>query len=653
MSGGLETRPEGVFDESTRKPTDRFWLIPFVVAVIAFFVVTGLAGSSGSLKGLANNRRNLTDGPTCGFDSNVLDLPYVLYVDERDCARKNRSLSECKEPWICVKECPKGLFDVTSCTSSNFPVLKENMLCQSESVKKSVINCDTMSKAVQLNKCAAYFNGTEELFDYCHSLGVKEVPAGDESSMEFEVELGSLFKRVAPSFLLAILVAIVVSFFFIITLKWSAAFVFWGFASLVLALIAVMIISFGVVLGSAAQHAKTQQEADEVKKGLYMYCAIFGLMFLAFVALLYFFRKKIRCGIEIVKESSRAVTCSYASVFFPLLPFLIRAVIGLTLIFGVIMLAMTRSNVYSVSGSLSSSDCVCNATYNVGGSCLPEKFNKDCHSSTGEICEVAVCQLDEQAVPATNGPFIIILLFCGMWIVSFVQANTKMVLAHVYGNWYWNWNQEFIPSGAVCTAMGKIFGNHMGTAALGSLIITLCRLLKSLLERRDRNRGEGMAAMIMYIIGECVRFCAQALLTLIEFVSAKAFVVCAIMGTTFWGSVKGVSQVMLKDIPLVVATEYVGDIILFVCKFVAALASAGLFYALAPFTDDEHFIIVIFAIIIFIFAYDLASVLLTAYDVAIDTILVCGLQDYLHNKAEKAYFQSETLNELLLQKNTA
>lgn len=199
-----------------------------------------------------------------------------------------------------------------------------------------------------------------------------------------------------------------------------------------------------------------------------------------------------------------------------------------------------------------------------------------------------------------------------------------------------------------------LYRNHTGTAAFGSLIITICRILKSLLNSRERSEGEGgIGAVIMRIIGEIVRACAQVLLDIIEFVSDKAFVCCAIMGTDFWESVKGVSKIMVKDIPLVVATEYVGDIILFVCKFVAALASSGLFYVLAPFKDDEKWITIVFAIVIFVFAYDLASILLTAYDVAIDTLLVCGLHDYMHNKAEKAYFQSETLNELLLQKNTA
>lgn len=43
-----------------------------------------------------------------------------------------------------------------------------------------------------------------------------------------------------------------------------------------------------------------------------------------------------------------------------------------------------------------------------------------------------------------------------MWIVAFIQANAKMILGHVFGNWYWNFNRQFIPSNAVIVGMGKI-----------------------------------------------------------------------------------------------------------------------------------------------------------------------------------------------------
>lgn len=175
-------------------------------------------------------------------------------------------------------------------------------------------------------------------------------------------------------------------------------------------------------------------------------------------------------------------------------------------------------------------------------------------------------------------------------------------------------------------------------------------MLKSALNKREGTNTSGIGAVIAAVVVEMLRCCLQAALELMEFVSNKAFVICAIMGTGFWDSVKAVSKIMLKDIPLVIATEYVGDIILFVCKFVAAILSAALFYFSSPFKGDEVYITVILTFVIFVFAYDLSSVLLTAYDVAIDTLLICTLQDYMHSGTEKSYFQSATLNELLLKK---
>uniref|UniRef100_A0A336MPG2 Choline transporter-like protein n=1 Tax=Culicoides sonorensis TaxID=179676 RepID=A0A336MPG2_CULSO len=640
--------PDGIFDESSRKPTDKFWLIPFIVTIISFIVVGVLAATSDGFDGVANQQLN---GPTCGFDSNVLENHKSLYVDQRDCRMSNQSGFTCPQPFICVKSCPVGSFDSSSCTASNFPNLKEKLVCQSEEVQKRINNCDELQKAVQLKECAAWYNETQDVFGFCISADSENTKDILDFS-DFKSTLAEL-KKVIPILLFAILIAIVISFIFIVTLKWAAGFVFWSFVSIImLGLVGSMIAS--VVFLSKNIEDQPPQKAADAKTMLYASLIILSVILLVFILLLWCCRRKIKCGIEIVKESSRAVTCSFSSIIFPIFPFIIRAVLVLLTIFFLVMAITIQRNEYSVHGELENPDCKChNFGYSTGGACLPEQFNKDCHTSTGAMCERAVCKLDLQETSNTAIFYCIVIVFSAMWLIAFIQANTKMILAHVFGNWYWNYNQEFIPSSAIFTAMSKIFGNHTGTAAFGSLIITICRILKSLLSKRGSENGQDIGAIIMRVITEMIRACAQVLLDIIEFVSDKAFVCCAIMGTDFWNSVKAVSKIMAKDIPLVVATEYVGNIILFVCKFVAALLSALLFYILSPFKDDQVWITIFIAIVIFVFAYDLADILLTAYDVAIDTLLICGLQDYNQNKTEKAYFQSETLNELLLKKDTA
>lgn len=101
-------------------------------------------------------------------------------------------------------------------------------------------------------------------FGYCHSKTVKDSgKSGDYA--EFQLDIGEIFRKIAPSFALAIVIAVVVSFFFIITLKWSAAFVFWGFVGVVMTLLAGIIIAIGVVIGTAANNAKDKKAAEQAK----------------------------------------------------------------------------------------------------------------------------------------------------------------------------------------------------------------------------------------------------------------------------------------------------------------------------------------------------------------------------------------------------
>lgn len=153
---------------------------------------------------------------------------------------------------------------------------------------------------------------------------------------------------------------------------------------------------------------------------LYIYLGFALFFFFIFIILLYCFRRKIKCGIEIVKESSRAVTCSYSSVFFPLIPFILRAIVALTLIFAVIMALLIRTNFYSVHGSLSTSDCKCNNSgYTENGVCMPEQFNKDCRTSTGEICQTTICKLDEQVESSTSTFYIVSLCYSNRLMFSY------------------------------------------------------------------------------------------------------------------------------------------------------------------------------------------------------------------------------------------
>lgn len=140
---------------------------------------------------------------------------------------------------------------------------------------------------------------------------------------------------------------------------------------------------------------------------------------------------------------------------FPILPYISRAIFLILTGAVIIKAYLIFDNNYKVSGSVSR-ECVCSNNYYVGDVCTPKQFNNDCKSVSGGVCSSLYCGLDEQVEPLYPKFIIALVAFTGMWMIAFIQANTKMILAHVFGNWYWNWNKSEIPSNAVPDAIVKV-----------------------------------------------------------------------------------------------------------------------------------------------------------------------------------------------------
>lgn len=224
----------------------------------------------------------------------------------------------------------------------------------------------------------------------------------------------------------------------------------------------------------------------------------------------------------------------------------------------------------------------------------------------------------------------------------------------------------------------------MGTAALGSLVITICRILRMLLrEKKDNTEDHSPGAVITRCIMQCCKWLIENFLKLIEYISDRALVICSLHGTAFWASVKRVSKLFSKDIPLVFAVEYVSNIVLGVCYLVvAAVVSAIAFVIVSEMSIARDPLSVLLVLLtVFIISCDLSRVLFTSYDIAIDTILACTskCKDNLQNRstikrlicsfilfilvedwfgakiqlAQHRYFESDVLNNLLKEPGAA
>lgn len=113
------------------------------------------------------------------------------------------------------------------------------------------------------------------MFGACYSRAKSRKSSDGVDVMEMNVTFGEAVLALIPSFLYAIIIAAVVSFFFILTLKWSAAYVFWGFVGVIIVGLTGLLI--GVVI--------TVLNGDALKQenGYVSSCSVSALFFCNFV----------------------------------------------------------------------------------------------------------------------------------------------------------------------------------------------------------------------------------------------------------------------------------------------------------------------------------------------------------------------------------
>lgn len=96
----------------------------------------------------------------------------------------------------------------------------------------------------------------------------------------------------------------------------------------------------------------------------------------------------------------------------------------------------------------------------------------------------------------------------------------------------------------------------MGTAAIGSLIITIHRLLQVLInavKRKPKESDDVTAGTIT----ECFSCCCKSLVEIIESLNQNAYVMTAVHGTDFFTSAKDAFNLIMRNIVKVAVTTTV------------------------------------------------------------------------------------------------
>lgn len=330
---------------------------------------------------------------------------------------------------------------------------------------------------------------------------------------------------------------------------------------------------------------------DEIKVATYSSYALYALGGLL-VLLFLFMRKRIQLAMGCVKEASKAIMDMPLIVLFPVLQ-------GLG--FMVFMIAWT---VYAVN--------------------IASMGEFDTQEFAAGSIQVTVRTFEFSDFVKKCGWY---MLFCFFWSGQFILAMGEIIFAMAVAKWYFARDKSRVGSLTVVSAITTSFCYHAGTAAFGSLIIAIIKMIRAFIAYLQRKADE-MDSSIAKAVLCCCQCCFYCLEKCIRFINKNAYIQTAIFGSSFCTSAKEAFFLILRNAARIGAITYVSGGVVFVGKvFICTLTTGLSYFALDHYLRDQLYSVIGPLFFIAFISWFIAGMFMSVYDMGIATILQCFVAD--------------------------
>uniref|UniRef100_A0A8C7UTJ3 Choline transporter-like protein n=1 Tax=Oncorhynchus mykiss TaxID=8022 RepID=A0A8C7UTJ3_ONCMY len=472
----------------------------------------------------------------------------------------------------------------------------------------------------------------------------------------------------------ALVIAMVVSFLFLLLLRFIAPVMVW-------------VLIFGVLAVGAYGIYHCWWEYDNYKKSavsitdigfttdfkVYLQVKETWLAFLIILSVvecillltLIFLRTRILIAIALIQESSKAVSHMMSTLFYPLITFVLLVVCvaywGITALY----LATSGIPVYKVVALNSTQDNCGQISGNE--TCDPQTFY---NSTDYSWCRSARCIFikynNEGLLQRNLFNLQIYNVVAFLWCVNFVIAMGQCSLAGAFASYYWALNKPSdIPTFPLSQAFIRTIRYHVGSLAFGALILTLIQIIRIILEYLDhKTRGKAGAAQnpCSRFLMCCLKCCFWCLEKFIKFLNRNAYIMIAIYGKNFCVSAKNAFMLLMRNIVRVVVLDKVTDLLLFFGKMlvVGGVGVLAFFFFSGrirlPGSNFRTEMLNYYwmpIIVVVVGAYLIAYGFFSVYSMCVDTLFLCFLEDLERHDGtmQKPYYMSKKLMKILNKKN--
>ncbi|XP_045504868.1 choline transporter-like 2 isoform X3 [Colias croceus] len=676
-----------------RSCTDIIWLIVFILFLGAWGFVGYYSMTRGSVEKLLAPID--TKGRRCGLDSGLENKPYLIFFNIAKCLAPGTPITGCPTTQVCVEKCPTNTILLEKEIRLNpgaFETFRPSMVCTDE------VNIQTMTSSqalqyMQEEKCASFIISSQPVVARCFVNVtsavevIRQIDGVDLAEEEVLQQLANLLKFNQLSsqivqdlvqsrwYLAGALVAVViVCFIYILLLRWVVAPVVWVSIAGLLALLGfAMYVCYKNYEYYKANPVGLYQTTNLKGYAQSMFTkystwlvilAIVAVIFLILLLVVIFLRKRITIAIALIREGSKAVTAIKSTIVFPIIPWILQCAV---IAYGVLVLVYLLSigeSAFRVVNIRNDTTCSCGDVYTEEGqACDPAKFVSVCRdtSSPGGLlpCSLASCHFTGIDNPNNVIALHLINLLGFFWTMFFISGIADMMLASTFSTWYWTFHKRDLPFFTLTSGIYRTLRFHLGTVALGALIIAIVRVIRVILEYIDNK-----AKKFDNIISRCVLCCCKCFFWCLEnflkFINKNAYIMCAVHGKNFCKSAHDAFSLLMRNIVRVVILDKVADFIFFLSKLLISIGVGFAVYYLLEWnyvyeiTKGErlHYNYIP-AIILSVATYLICTIFFNVYSMAVDTLFLCFLEDCERNDGspEKPYFMSKNLLKILGKKN--
>ncbi|KAK4321495.1 hypothetical protein Pmani_007691 [Petrolisthes manimaculis] len=627
----------GPSKEEERKPTDVIWLIAFFLFLVLMIFIAAFALVFGNPLRVVNGYDSF--GNVCGSDNadmkehreglmifsghDVSEYKYVLFFDVYDLSVSLK---------VCVQECPDRTLNTLQ-DIHDFYARTGSKLCRYDYDKYdedvSWVDSDNpnINASLLLAKCPKLpIYQSNPVLNRCVPLK-GEGPQGMLYNLYGYLNTMDILEQVLAD-LYASWHIILIFIFLTLGLSCAVMLCLHFMATIVsyAIMIAVFVASVAATIllwwsyGSIRyqlDHSPDEEILEENvrnERALLVYAIISTIIMVALIALVVYVRPHITMVAELFKHAGGCLARHPTLLLQPVITFFV--LLAFFLLWVWVMVSLATAKHLGIASLQSEQEAFSNHTLN------ETDFN-----STSSLPKSTPQQVLEYSEPTWVRSLWWVWVLGLVWVAEFILACQQMIIASAVSTWYFT-RQETRGDRRhpVWWSWRTLLLYHLGTVAKGSLLITLCKLPRLIIQwvtKKCRDPEHSCARCGLRLCCCCL-WCFEHFL---KYMNHNAYTVTATRGTPFCTSAKIAWRVVLTNMLQVATVNSVGDLMLFLAK-VAVTGTVCCIALPVLHADPTLHLYAVPLIVTAVFAFFITHCVFSVYEMAVDTLFLCFSDDY-------------------------